>query len=100
MTNAVLLTLIGLVLGLVGSGVLAYSLNAALDALALSTDAHDIALQGIVDPAPGARIYRFTGTDVHVERGIKRGRQLTRLGFGLLVVSFGLQAAAVLISVA
>jgi hypothetical protein len=91
------LGLVGLGLGLTGSILLAVSLNQIVNALALATDAHDIALAGLVDSRPGAPVVRFTGTDEHVERGRARAARLTKAGFWLLALSFAFQGAALLI---
>ncbi len=90
------LALIGLGFGLIGSILLAISLNEIIDALALATDAHDVALEGLVDSRPGAPIIRFSGTDLHVERGRVRAKRLTRAGLWLLALSFAFQGVALL----
>jgi hypothetical protein len=91
------LALAGLVLGLVGSILLALSLNRVIDALALATDAHDVAFEGILNSRPNEPVIRFTGTDKHVERGRAHAAGLTRLGLWLLAISFAFQGAALLV---
>ena len=94
LTLPVVLGLVGLLLGLAGSTALAFSLNRAISALSLATDAHDFALETLINPDPRVPVVRFTGTDVHVEQGRKSAARWTRVGLWLLVFSFAFQAAA------
>lgn len=94
LTPPTVLALIGLLLGLAGSTVLAFSLNRVITALSRATDAHDLALETLIEPDPRVPVVRFIGTDVHVEQGRKSAARWTRLGLWLLVLSFAFQAAA------
>lgn len=86
MTATLVLALFGLLLGLAGSVVLAISLNGVIAALSLATDAHDVAIEGLLSPT--SPIVRFTGTDTHVTQGRKSSGRLVELGLWLLVLSF------------
>ena len=86
---------VGLILGLIGSVALAVSLNRVIAALSLASDAHDLAIEGLV--TPGGSIVRFTGTYIHVEAGRKSAARWVTLGLWLLVLSFACQAAALVV---
>jgi hypothetical protein len=90
----VILALAGLVVGLIGSGVLAVSLNDLLSALHFSVSLHDVTIQQLTGHGD---VPVFTGLDTHLNRGDRRAGTLTALGFWLLVVSFALQAAGLVI---
>ncbi len=89
-------SLIGLLLGVLGAGLLAVSLNRLLGALALASKAHDFAIEQIA--APRGDMVILTGTNTHIARGEKRGTALVRIGLWLVVGSFFGQALGVLLS--
>jgi hypothetical protein len=85
---------VGLLIGLIGSLILAASLNRVIQALVLATEAHDFALEGLFHH--GGPVVRVAGTDAHVQNGLRHAKIRTRIGFGLLAVSFLLQGAGLI----
>ena len=88
----------GLGAGLIGSGLLAFSLNRVINALALATDAHDLAIEGLLADSASVPIVRFTGTDVHVKKGQQAALRMTWTGLWMLAVSFALQGVALFLT--
>ena len=95
MPAPVLLSLVGLVLGVVGAIILAFSLNGLLAGLILASTAHDFAIEQL--SAPAGDVVIFTGTNKHIERGEKRGARLIGVGLWLVVASFLSQAGGLLL---
>jgi hypothetical protein len=95
--EAPLLSLIGLLLGLVGSGVLAYGLDQLLRMLKTSVDALDMTVQQV---ALGAReVVVMGGLDKHRESALRSAAIRTRVGFWMLIVGFALQAYGTILAI-
>jgi len=87
---------VGLILGLLGSAILAWSLGPLLSMLATAVNAHELSISSIASKGDAVV---FTGFDKQLERATKRAGFWTVLGFATLVVSFALQAIGLWLSI-
>lgn len=94
MTTATFFSLAGLICGLLGSVLLAISLNRWIDTISWAIDALSTSLMTV---ASNDDAVVFTGIETHVERDQKRATLLVSFGLWLLVLSFFLQAVGILV---
>jgi len=83
------------VLGIVGSGILAYRVTGILTALSLVAKVHDHNIQQLM-PSYQGHIVNFGNTTAHVDNAQKSG--LLIAGFLLIIASGVLQFAALMMS--
>jgi hypothetical protein len=95
MKPAALLALASLILGLVGSVILAYSLNEFLAALRASSNAHDFAIEQLAHDEKN--ILLFGSLDKLIKRGERSGRRRTVVGALFVGCAVVLQAVAVIV---
>lgn len=92
--NPMHLNIAGLGVGLLGSFVLAISLSRVVGELVLAITFIDTTLGAL---CAASDIPRFEGIDRRLTRGLLSGSVRTTIGFLLLVASFALQLAAILL---
>lgn len=80
--------IIGLVLNIIGTIILAFSLNAFLNAVKLSLKAVEIERLSKISHKPRLII---TGTDNHLTKGEKKSNALLKFGITLVILGFILQ---------
>lgn len=88
------LSLVGAALGLLGAGILAFSLNTVLMMLRTSADATETTVHQLVG---SGNVPVFLGLDEHRRKAELNATKRTRWGFGLLVLSFALQVLGILL---
>ncbi len=89
--TATALNISGLVANIVGTVILAFSLNSYISSMRLAIDAHDLFVSTFDD---SRGIIQVTGTDVHMNRGRKNASIFSWLGVALVVTGFILQLSA------
>jgi hypothetical protein len=89
------LNVIGLILNILGTIILAFSLTAFLKAIKLSLNA--IELERLSEIHPTKPSLKVTGTDVHVKNGERKSNFLLWLGIILVILGFIFQLIPYLI---
>lgn len=96
MTLSVILSIVAAGMGLLGSAILAFSLNSILGMLQTSWLAHEITLEQLLSPGD---VSHFTGMDKQLERSQRRAARRTTVGLALLSVAFGVQLWSIVVAV-
>jgi len=86
-----ILELAGLVAGLIGSILLAISINRVITELVLAINFLDTTVGALCGPGD---VPRFTGVEHRLDRGIASAKRRTFTGIFCLVISFALQLVA------
>ena len=81
---------IGLVIGLVGALILAFSLRRVLGALILACTALDLTVETLCGRED---IVQVAGLDRHLDRGMRSAKARTMIGTVFLAAGYGLQLA-------
>lgn len=89
--TATALNIFGLVANIVGTIILAFSLNSYISSMRLAINAHELFMASFDDPRG---TYVVTGTDVHMNKGRKKASFFSWLGVILVVAGFLLQLFA------
>lgn len=89
------LNVIGLSLSLLGSVILAVSLNRVILALQLAFESIDTTIGALCQP--GAAVPRFLGIEKQVGQGLRSGNARTTIGVALVAIGFVAQLMAVLL---
>jgi uncharacterized membrane protein len=85
--NNVILNIAGLSASIVGTVILAFSINSYLSAMKLKLQAHELTLLSILHPNRGP-IIEVTGVDVHMKRGERISAVFTVIGVLLVIAGF------------
>lgn len=93
MTNIGCLAIVGNGLGLVGSLILAFSLNPFLNMLKTTADAQQLSLQTMANPK--SDIIVFNGFEEQLRRTAKSANRLMVIGALLLALGFVTQVVAI-----
>ena len=88
------LTEIGLISNIVGTIILAFSINAYIGGLLIMLTGHEVTLLSMLN-TQRKPVVQFTGTDTHVERGRKTSQKLLIIGLLMVVAGFAFELAAV-----
>lgn len=88
MTTGAVLSVASGGVGLIGSGILAFSLGPIIRSLVLAWHAHETTIDQLTSPG---NVVRFTGLEKHLEASDKRSGFLTTVGLILLALAFALQ---------
>src|ERR1700693_888996 len=86
------LNTVGLALGLLGSVILAFSLNGVLSEIALAINFIDTALEGMLSSQ--GDILRARGLQRRLDRATRKSSRWTIVGLIMLAAAFGLQLIA------
>ena len=90
------LNIIGLIANIIGTVILAFSINGYIKSMRMAIDAHELYILSVNDKQ-GGPIYQITGTDVHMNRDRKRGGIFTILGILFVLVGFLTQLTSFII---
>lgn len=96
MSLSVVLSIVAAGMGLLGSAILAFSLNSILRMLQTAWLAHEITLEQLLSRG---HVAHFTGMDKQLERSQRRVARRTTVGLVLLSMAFGLQLWSILVAV-
>jgi hypothetical protein len=88
------LSLVGLVSGLVGALILAFSLNRIVEELVLAFESTDTTLEALIS---SQHVPKFTGMDRRLKAGLTSAKSRTNLGLILLAISFAFQLLALIL---
>lgn len=89
------LNIIGLVCNIIGTIILAFSLNSYIRSIRLAIDAHELYILSVNHPT--RPIIQVTGTNVHMSRDKKKATIISWLGVLLVVAGFICQLYSYLI---
>ena len=89
------LNIIGLVSNIIGTVVLAFSLNNYIRSMRLAIDAHELYILSVNHPT--RPVVQVTGTDVHMNRDKKKATIFSWIGVFLVVAGFVCQLYSYLI---
>lgn len=89
------LNVIGLVCNIIGTLILAFSLNSYIRSMRLAIDTHELYILSVNNPT--RPIIQFTGTHVHMNRGKKKATIFSWVGVFLVVTGFASQLFSYLI---
>lgn len=95
MTLGVVLSIVAAALGLLGSGILAYSLNSILGMLETAWTAHDITIAQLLSRGD---VPHFVGMDKQLDHSRRSASHRTTLGLFMLVGAFGCPLASIFFS--
>jgi hypothetical protein len=85
------LNIAGLIFNILGTIILAFSLNGYIRSMRLAIDAHELYILSVNSTDKSKPIIQITGTDVHMNRDRKRAGLFSWLGIFLVVAGFVLQ---------
>ena len=88
---AICLNVAGLIANILGTLILAFSLNGYIKSMRLAIDAHELFIVSYNHPNKRLPIVQVTGTDVHMNRDRKRSSSFSWVGIFFVVAGFGLQ---------
>ncbi|MES2728283.1 MAG: hypothetical protein V4643_14335 [Bacteroidota bacterium] len=80
------LNIVGLTSNIIGTVILAFSLNNYIRSMRLAIDAHELYILSVNNPTQP--IVQVIGTDVHMNRDKKRATFFSWLGVALVVAGF------------
>ncbi|MTH14148.1 hypothetical protein [Flavobacterium sp. LC2016-01] len=86
------LNIIGLITNIVGTIILAFSLNKYIRSIRMAIDAHELFIKSICHPTKP--VIQVTGTNSHMNRDKKIAAILSWLGVGLVLLGFIFQLAS------
>lgn len=89
------LNIIGLVCNIIGTVILAFSLNNYIRSMRLAIDAHELYILSVNHPTKP--VVQVTGTDVHMNRDKKKASFFSRIGVFLVIAGFLFQLSSYLI---
>lgn len=89
------LNIIGLVCNIIGTVILAFSLNSYIRSMRLAIDAHELYILSVNHPTKP--VVQVTGTDVHMNRDKKKASIFSWFGVFLVVAGFVSQLSSYLI---
>ncbi|MEJ5266529.1 MAG: hypothetical protein WHW07_01815 [Bacteroidales bacterium] len=90
------LNIIGLCANILGTIILAFSLEAYISSMRLAIDAHELFILSYLNPNRGP-IVQVNGTDVHMIRDKKRATLFSWIGIVLVIIGFVCQIVAYLV---
>jgi len=89
------LNIIGLVLNILGTIILAFSLSGYINSLRMAIDAHEIFITSLNHPSKP--VVQVTGTDVHMNKDQKKSTVLLWVGVLIVVLGFFCQLLSYLL---
>lgn len=89
------LNIIGLVCNIIGTVILAFSMNSYIRSMRLAIDAHELYILSVNHPTKS--VVQVTGTDVHMNRDKKKASIFSWIGVFLVVAGFFCQLSSYLI---
>lgn len=96
-----ILKIIGLVLSLIGTLILAYRITSILSAVSFAVQSHDLNFQIVARIASGDRTIQniqMHGADTHVLKAEELGKKLLILGFALQIIGGICQVVSLLVA--
>ncbi|WMS89029.1 hypothetical protein [Pleionea litopenaei] len=87
--------IIAAIMGIIGSGILAYRVTGILSALSLVAGCHEVNIQQLM-PNHQGNIHHLGNSTAHVEAAQKKGLLIT--GFVFFILAFALQLVALVMA--
>jgi hypothetical protein len=81
----------GLIANIIGTIILAFSLNGYIKSIRLAIDAHELYILSVNHPNRRLPIYQVTGTDTHMNRDRRRSGIFSWVGLFFVLAGFALQ---------
>lgn len=82
------LNIVGLIANIIGTIILAFSINGYIKSMRLAIDAHELYILSVTHPNKRLPIVQVTGTDVHMNRDQKRSSSYSWIGIFLVLFGF------------
>jgi len=91
MSITICLNVAGLIANILGTLILAFSLNGYIKSMRLAIDAHELFIVSYNHPNKKLPIVHVTGTDEHMNKDRTRSSRFSWIGIFFVVAGFGLQ---------
>lgn len=85
------LNIIGLIANILGTLILAFSINGYIRSMRLAIDAHELYITSVTTRKTHLPVYHVTGTDTHMNRDRKRSGIYSWIGIAFVLIGFALQ---------